>query len=612
MAKSSRDRLAEMIAEILTSRTGRPVSAEDVRRQLKEPPNPELGDVSFPTFPYAKELKESPAAVSAGMVERLGDLAPGAWQSSSSGPYVNVTFPKEDVASEVLREIWEARSNGRPYARSEEGAGSTVVIEYSSPNIAKPFGIGHLRSTVIGQALVRLYEAAGYRVVKLNYPGDWGTQFGFILTEWQLRYAKEPVKTEKRLEKEGISFLVELYQAANSQADREITPGEATILRFEETHGPYSGSSYREFARVVFKNLEDEKRARREGDLSKLWQRFRDLSLVEFQRVYDLLGVEFDSLDGEAATQPFMNDALGELSKRDLPVESEGAYVVELGLGDNVPPAMIHKSDGATTYLARDLAEILNRHKRFGFEKCIYVVGRDQELHFRQLFRVIELMGYEWADRCIHVPFGMIRFGGGKMRTRTGSTIGLEDVLDRAFEEVRRIVETRKKGAELTDDQQKKASENVATGAVIFADLSRRRIKDYDFDWGRAFSLDGDSGPYLQYAHARACGILKKAGREVAADVDFAGLGSDPERALLKALGRYPDAVAAARRENEPAMLASHIVDVGSALNLFYNKCRVLGEERPIEDARLFLVWAAREVMAEGLGMLGIAAPESM
>jgi len=277
-----------------------------------------------------------------------------------------------------------------------------------------------------------------------------------------------------------------------------------------------------------------------------------------------------------------------------------------------VPPAMIRKSDGATTYLARDLAAILHRRERYGFDGIVYVVGRDQELHFRQLFRVLELMGLEWAPRCAHVSFGMIRFGGEKMRTRAGKSVGLEAVLARAFEEVGRIVESRRKGGGLSEADQECASREVAVGAVVFADLSRRRIKDYDFDWKSAFSLEGDSGPYLQYAHARASGILEKAGRQPPVEIAFGLLDSESERGLLKSILRYPSAVAAARRENEPSILGSHLVEIGRALNQFYNKCRVLGEEKDLEDARLLLVAAARDVLAEALSLLGIAAPESM
>jgi len=574
--------IARRVSELLEVKG---LDPESVALLIAEPPQEAMGDYSLPCFRLAPKVGKDPKALAS---ELAAGLAADAivTEVTAAAPYLNVTVSTEALAREVLTRVRQAKADGRPYARSEEGAGKTVVIEYSSPNIAKVFNVGHLRSTVIGNSLVRLYEAGGYDVVRLNYPGDWGTQFGLLLAHWS-DHGDEERLAEPKEKGGGLEYLLGLYQEANARAKDD--------------------PAFAAEGRAAFKKLEDG-----DEESRKLWQRFWDLSMAEWQRVYGLLGVGFDFIEGEAKTQPLIPGAVAELEKRGLLKKSEGAQVVELGLGDNVPPAMILKSDGATTYHARDVAELLNRHKKYDFEKCIYVVGRDQELHFRQLFRVIELMGHEWAKGCVHVSFGVVRFGGTKIRTRAGGAVRLQQVLDGAADEVRKIVEARKKGAELTDEEQEKASESVATGAVIFADLSRRRIKDYDFDWDRAFSLDGDSGPYLQYAHARACGILKKAGREVAADVDFARLSSDPERALLKALGRYPDAVAAARKANEPAMLASHIVEIGSALNLFYNKCRVLGEERPVEDARLFLVWAAREVLAEGLGMLGIAAPESM
>lgn len=574
--------VAKLVAEALRERFGIEADPAEVRAELRSPPDPTMGDYSFAPFRYAKAAKKAPPEIAKAVVEHARAAAPEGIVATVAGPYANFKISSALLARTVLQGIRRTISEeGGRYADTDEGAGRTVVIEYSSPNIAKPFGIGHLRSTVIGKSLIRLYESAGYRVVKLNYPGDWGTQFGLVLTAWR-RWGDDA-----ELLAGGVDYLVSLYARANAEAKKD--------------------EAFAAEARAAFKRLEDG----HEESLA-LWRRFREASLKEFARVYDLLGVEFDSLDGEAATRPFIDGAIAELKQRGLLVESEGAEVVELGLGDNVPPAMIRKSDGATTYLARDLAAVLERKRAHDFERCIYVVGRDQELHFRQLFRVLELMELDWAPRCVHVPFGMIRFGGEKMRTRAGTSVGLGDVLDRAFEEVGRVVETREKGAALGAGEQERASRSVAIGAVIYADLSRRRIKDYDFDWGRAFSLDGDSGPYLQYAHARSCGILRKAPAEVTPDVDFALLSSEPERALLKTLGRYPDVVVLARREEEPSILATYIVELGSALNLFYNRCRVLGEDSALEDARLLLVRATRDILAEALWMLGIDAPESM
>ncbi len=528
------------------------------------------------------ERRKDPKRVAGGLAAKVGTDGVIA-EVAAAGAYLNVKLESAALAREVLEGVRKAAAEGRGYAQSSGGEGRTVVIEYSSPNIAKPFGIGHLRSTVIGNSLVRLYQAAGHDVKRLNYPGDWGTQFGLLLTAWR----KWGDEEELRSSDGGVRYLVELYRRANTEAKQseEVAAG----------------------ARAAFKRLE-------EGDEESYatWKRFRDLSLAEFQRVYDLFGIEFDSFDGEAATMPRIPACIAEIEKKGLLKQSEGAQVVELGLGENVPPAMLRKSDGATTYLARDFAAVLERWEKHRFERMIYVVGRDQELHFRQLFRLLDLMGYEWAARCVHVPFGMIRFGGSKMRTREGGTVALEDVLDRAFEEVEKVVRARRKGSALEGEIQKRVSREVASGAVVFADLSRRRIKDFDFDWERAFSLDGDTGPYLQYAHARTCGILAKAGREPGPEVDYGLLSSEPERALLKALGHYPEAVAHAREENEPSALGAHLLEIGRALNHFYNSCRVLGEKKAVEDARLLLVWGARVVLAEALGMLGMPVPEAM
>jgi arginyl-tRNA synthetase len=579
--------LAELVAGRVADVIG--VEAAAIAPMFTEPRQSSMGDLSLPCFRLAPSLNTDPKALAQRIVAGLAAADP-VTSVTAVGPYVNFVVSPDALARAVLGDIRRSIDQGTPYAAARTGEGKTVVIEYSSPNIAKPFGIGHLRSTVIGHALVNMYRAQGYRVVRLNYPGDWGTQFGFILGKYKEK------GDDQRLARDGVKYLVELYQEATAQKDTHVGGASAA--------GP---RTFADIAREEFRKLEQGDRQNLE-----LWQRFRDVSLAEFQRVYDLMDVQFDSLDGEAATRPLIDGAIGELQRRGLLVTSDGAQVVNLGLGDNVPPAMIRKSDGATTYLARDLAAVLERHRVHAFDRCVYVVGRDQELHFRQLFRVLELMGLEWADRCVHVPFGMIRFGGAKMRTRAGSSVLLEDVFDRAFAEVGRIVEARTKGASLDETEQKAVDRAVAMGAVIFADLSRRRIKDFDFDWENAFSLDGDSGPYLQYAHARSNGILKKSGRAVSMDVDFALLATEAERALLKTLGRYPDAVARACQEDEPSLVGAHIVEIGGALNFFYNNCRVLGEGEALERARLLLVWATKAVLAEALGMLGIGSPDSM
>ena len=380
MPDALKDRFAELVARGMSSATGTDVRASEVEPLVGIPPDAKLGDYAFPTFSLAARLGCNP--------KQLADAASAATPPSdefairAAGPYVNARVSSAALAREVLAGIRSAAAAGRPYAASPVGEGRTVVIEYSSPNIAKPFGIGHLRSTVIGNALVNLYRAGGYSVVRLNYPGDWGTQFGLLMTAWR----KWGDEGELASPAGGVAYLGDLYRRANAEAG--------------------ANPEFAAEARAAFKRLE-------EGDAESraLWRRFRDLSLAEFQRVYDLLGVSFDSLDGEAATAPLIESAVSELERRGMLAESEGAGVVHLDMGE-VPPAMIRKTDGATTYHARDLAALLDRHARHAFDRMIYVVGRDQELHFRQLFRIVELMGLDWARRCAHVPFGMIRFGG--------------------------------------------------------------------------------------------------------------------------------------------------------------------------------------------------------
>lgn len=554
------------------------LEVRDVEEMLEKPPRREMGDLAIPCFKLAGKLKRPPVQIALDIVSAV-TVEGGVDRLEAAGGYVNMFLKKEMVSGAVLERVlaegWSKRD-------AVMGPGP-VIVEYSSPNIAKPFGVGHLRSTVIGNSLARLYEHAGYKVVRLNYLGDWGTQFGMLLALWTREGRGRP-------EEAGADDVVEVYVRAN-RADAE-------------------DPEFSRSARDWFKRLECGDR-----EATELWQAFREKSLRSFREVYGILGTdEFDSYDGEAAIArrpETMADAVGRVEAKGLAVKSEGALIVDLAEYD-MPPLILRKSDGTSTYHTRDLAALLQRWERYGFHKMLYVVGQDQRLHFRQLFKTIELMGMEWVDRCAHVDFGMIRFGGSKMSTRGGNVVFLDSVLKDVMSSVRGIV--RENNPDLDATTVDEVSTSVGTGAIIFADLSRRRIKDFEFDREQASSLTGDTGPYLQYSHARLAGILRKA-----ADAGVNWESYDPgeltavaESALLDKLGEYENAVVRSAEAMEPSILAGYLIDLAGGFNSFYAECRVLGVGETVEKARLALVEATRRTMAQGLYLLGIAAPERM
>ncbi len=569
------------------------LDGDELDALVGRPSDPSFGDYALVCHRVAKKAGRKANELAAAVAGAFAPT-PRIVSADAAGPYVNFRADDVALARHVIGRILE---EGRTFGRSRDGEGRTVVIEFSSPNIAKPFAIGHLRSTCIGWSLSKLLEAQGCHVVRLNHPGDWGTQFGLLLA------AFEDEGDEGALKAEGVRYLHRLYVRANERADAD--------------------EAYRDRAKAAFKALEDG-----DGGARRLWSRFREISMDEFQRIYDLLRVRFDSLDGEAACEPEIPKVLELLEQTKLLETSEGALVVRLK--GEMPPAMLLKSDGATTYLARDLAAAVLRAERYAFDRCIYVVGADQKLHFRQLFgvvdrmaeaakaadapgrlrRLVERVGEDWPRRLVHVDFGLIRFGGKKMRSRKGTAVLLERVLQEAMERARDVV--RESAPELQEEEIAELSRPVGLGAVIFFDLSKKRGKDADFRLDEVVRLLGDTGPYVHYTHARLCGILRKAGER-----DYSGakpelLSADEERRLVRMLFRFPDAGARAAENYEPSAVALYLLHLCSDVNSFYNNCRVLGEANQIELARLALVRCARTVLASGLELLGMEAPERM
>jgi len=544
----------------------------ELQRAIEVPPSVELGDYAFPCFPLAKSLRKAPQAIA---TELATAFQPTALikEARAAGPYVNFFVDRVAYTRAGLGAILE---QGSGYGKSTEGVGKTVVVDYSSPNIAKPFGVGHLRSTVIGNALYRIHDHLGYRVMRINHLGDWGTQFGKLIVAFK-RWGNETDLTTH-----AIQTLYDLYVRFHSEV---------------ETHPELDDE-----ARGWFKRLEDG-----DPEARAIWQRFRDLSLQQFARIYDRLGITFDSQAGESFYEPYLDQTIERIRQAGLVSVSDEALIVDLR-PYNMPPCLLRKKDEATLYATRDLAAVMYRHETYGFWKMLYVVGADQRLHFQQVFTVLELMGFPWAKDCVHVDFGLIRFHDEKMGTRRGNIIFLEDVLDRAVELAEQIVH--EKNPELPDKRQ--VAEAVGIGAVIFTDLSTRRVKDVNFEWEKVLTFEGETGPYVQYTHARACSVLRKADQPLRPDVDCRPLTQDEAFDLVRLLTDYPAVLRRAAENYEPFFVTDYLLTLSERFNKYYHNYRILTDDTAVREARLWLVKSVQTVIESGLTMLGIKAPEEM
>ena len=554
------------VEEIVTQLAGLTGSAaEEVAAALGPPPNLDLGDYAYPCFALAKARGENPAETARRLAQgfRPGPLVV---RVRPAGPYLNFFVDRARFAQHTLGLIYRRRDG---YGRTDAAAGRTAVIDFSSPNICKPLHVGHLRGTVIGNALANLLEAVGYRVVRLNYLGDWGTQFGQVIAAW-LRWGEE-----EALAADAIHHLVDLYQRFHREAEADPALAEE--------------------ARQWFRRLEA-------ADPQALgyWRRFRDLSLRELQAVYRRLGVRFDEVWGESDFNESMAASIGRLRQKGLTRESDGALIVDLS-ADGMPPVLLLKSDGATLYHTREIASAERRWERFGFDLNIYVVGAPQKLHFRQLFRVLRLMGYPWADRCVHVDFGHAH----GLSTRKGSAIFLRELLDEA--KARALAKMQGEGPTRSGVRDLDAvADRVGISALLFNDLASARAKDVSFDWDRALSFEGGSGVYLQYAHARIAGILRKCGVELTGEVDTALLGEPIAHRMARHLERFPTVVAEAARLYEPSLISQYLLELARLLSSSYNDLRVKDQEPGLAQARLLLLWAVKVVLANGLRLLGL------
>ena len=548
------------------------LTLEEIVALIEVPPNKEMGDFAFPCFKLAKVFRKAPNMIAADLAENIE--AKGAISKVMPlGGYVNFFVNKSQLAETVINDVLTKKEK---YGHTDLGQEKAVVIDFSSPNIAKPFHIGHIRTTVIGNALYKIYDSQGYNVVRVNHLGDYGTQFGKLIVAFKLWGSKEAVEANP------IPELLKLYVKFHEEAEQK--------------------PEMEDEARAWFTKLENG-----DEEAKALWQWFRDESLKEFARVYDLLDIEFDSYAGESFYSDKMGVVIDQLKEKGLLVQSQGTNVVDLEQY-NMPPALITKNDGSTLYMTRDLAAAIYRKNTYDFDKCIYVVGSQQSLHFQQLFKVLELMGYEWSKDLIHVPFGMVALEEGTMSTRKGRVVFLEDVLKQAVEKTKEIVLSKNPNAKNVEQ----IAKQVGVGAVVFQELSNSRIKDYTFSWSRTLSFEGETGPYVQYTHARCCAVLRKAEEEVTADINYDLLSEGDGAEVLKVIGSFNKAILAAMRKNEPHIITRFVLDLAQTFNKFYHDNPILVDDVEVRKARLALVAATRQTIENALALLGMHAPERM
>lgn len=560
------------IVEKLTEYTG--LEYEAVEKAIEIPPDEKMGDLAFPCFPLARVLRKAPPLIAKDMAEKFAD-DPVLDKCEAAGGYLNFFL---DRAEFIKGTVTGVRNAGENWGKSQEGEGKTVLVEYSSPNIAKPFHIGHLFSTAVGNSLARIYKHLGYHVESLNHLGDWGTQFGKLISAYK-RWGDAAA-----IEKDPINELLKIYVRFHQEAEKN--------------------PELEDEAREYFKKLEDG-----DEETTKLWSYFRELSLVEFKRVYDMLGVSFDSYNGEAFYSDKMDEVVDILRDKGLLVESQGAQVVDLS-DVNMPPCIILKSDGATIYATRDIAAALYRHRTYDFYKNIYVVGIPQSLHFKQIFEVMKRAGWEWSNGCEHVGFGLVKLPGKNMSTRNGDVVFLEDVLNESIEKTKAIIEENNHGIEDVDGVAKK----IGIGAILYTFLKNSREKDIIFSWESMLDFEGESAPYCQYGYARGRSILRRAEGIDYSDADFSLNTSDDAYRLAKQLDSFGVAVELAAQKNEPFYINRYVTELVKDFNKFYNTNPIMKDDVDMETkkARLAMVDASCTVIKAALGLLGIETVESM
>lgn len=571
--KDFKMQIAEKIAEVTS------IDVNEIKGYIEIPKDANMGDYAFPCFSLAKSLRKAPQMIATEIKEKIDITDTDIETVEIAGGYLNFTISKDELAKVVLEEI--ALKN-EEYGKSDIGNGKKIVIDYSAPNIAKPFHIGHLRSTVIGGALYNIYKYLGYTVTGINHLGDYGTQFGKLIEGYKLW------GQEYNIEENPIEELTKIYIRIN-----EACKEDEQVL---------------ENCRNNFKKLED-------GDkyCTEVWEKFRNLSLKEFKKVYELLGSKFDSWNGEAFYSDKMPEVIDILSITGRLVESQGAKIIDLEEKGINTPCIIEKSNGSTTYATRDLAAILYRARTYDFDKALYVTSYEQVLHFKQVFEVAKLLGLDekYAKGLEHVAFGMVLLPTGKMSTREGNVVKLEELLNEAISKVKEIIE--EKNPDFTEEEKQDIAKKVGIGAVIFNDLSGNRIKDEIFDWDIMLNFNGETGPYIQYTYVRTNSVLKKAEYipEIK-DVDFSKLTDKEAQNVLKLIYSFTNIIEQATVKNEPSIIARFLIDLSKAYSSFYNENKIIVEDKNIQDARVYLTYATNLVLKNGAKLLGIDMPEKM
>ena len=563
------------------------LSAEEIIGMLEYPPDKSMGDIALPCFRLSKVLRRSPVQIAEALAAALSD--PEFSEVSVAGGYLNIKIDLQAFSKRVVSDIERL---GESYGSPKTGEGKTVVLDYSSPNVAKPFHIGHLGTTVIGHSLKLLHEFAGYKCVGINYLGDWGTQFGKLIVAYKLW------GDERTVREGGVDELVKLYVKINNAIKAEEDASVAGLSE-EEAQGK-KHSDLGDRSRAEFRKLED-------GDKENLalWRWFVDVSLEEYQKTYKLLGIEFDSYKGESFYTDKMPAQVELLRKMGLLEIDDGASIVNLDKY-NMPVCLILKRDGTTLYPTRDIAAAVYRKGEYKFDKAIYVTSAAQSLHFAQWFKVVELMGYEWHGQLVHVPYGTVSINGAKLATRTGNVILLKDLFEEAISRVYEIAKEKN-----TDEAEcRRIAERVGVGAVVFYYLSNNRMRDINFVMEEALSFDGNTGPYVQYTYARACSVLEKAGYEGA--MTDAVLG-EPECELAKVLATFPERVNIALADYEPSVITRYILDLAAAFNHFYHECKIANcEDGALRNSRLALTAAAKRVLGTALHLICLESPEKI
>lgn len=561
--------MKEQVIELIAAAAD--LDKETVAGILEIPPKADMGDYAFPCFQLAKSLHKAPPLIAADIAEKINktDIID---KLEVKGAYLNFFLKKEMLVKTMVE-----NASIPNFGASTLGNGKTICIDYSSPNVAKNFHVGHLRTTIIGNSLYKIYSKLGYKVERINHLGDWGTQFGKLIVAYKAWGNKEAV------EKDGVAELMRLYVKFHEEAEKD--------------------DSLNDQARNWFTQME-----KGNEEALSIWQWFVDISLKEYKGTYALLGMEFDHYLGESFYRDKTADVVKRLQNANLLQESQGAQIVDLE-EYNMAPCLIMKKDGSSIYATRDLAAIFYRKATWNFDKCLYVTGQEQKLHFAQVFKVVELLGNDWAkDSLVHIPYGLVSLEGAKLSTRSGNIIYAEDILLEAIDKVKQIILTKNPDLEDKDETAKM----VGVGAIIFHDLYNQRIKDVSFKWDKVLNFDGETGPYVQYTYCRCASILRTVSYNENAAIDYSRLLDEEAIALLKEINRFPQVVLDAAEKYEPSVVARFAMDVAQAFSRFYNACRVNVEDDDTRNARVKLVSLTKTTLRDALDLLGIRCPEQM